>query len=66
MSTVGLVVKSQYLFSMQENTNFYWKQYSLQHNIIVPTRTIHHPCLDVVRITDVQYIPKSVCNRIQK
>ena len=38
----------------------------LQQNIIVPTRTIIHPCLDVVRITDVQDIPNTVCNSIQE
>ena len=33
---------------------------------MVPTCTILHPCLDVVRITDVQYTPKTVCIRIQE
>ena len=33
--------------------------------MIVPTCTILHTCLDVVRITDVQDISKTVCNRIQ-
>ena len=60
-----LVFKSQYLCSMQENTNCYWKQQSLQKNIIVPTRTIICPCLDVVITIDVQDIPKTVCNSIQ-
>ena len=32
---------------------------------MVPTRTILHPRLDVVGKTDVQDIPKNVCNRIQ-
>ena len=50
---------------MQENTNWYWKQQSLQQNIKFPIRTIINPRLDVVRITDVQDIPKTVCNRIQ-
>ena len=59
-----LVVKTQYIFSIQENSNCYWKQQSLQQNIIVPTRTIIHPCLGVVIITDIQDIPKTVCNRI--
>ena len=52
-----LVVKAQYLLYMQENTNCYWKYQSLQHNIIVPTHTIIHPCLDVSRITYVQDTP---------
>ena len=50
---------------MQENSNWYWKQQSLQHNIIVSTRTIIHPCIDVARITYVQDIPKTVSNRIE-
>ena len=50
---------------MQENINWYWKQQSLQHNIIVPTRTILHPRLDSVRKTYFQDIHKTVYNRIQ-
>ena len=50
---------------MQGKCNWYLKQQSMQHTIIVPTRTIIHPCLDVFRITDVQDIPKTICNRIQ-
>ena len=41
----GLVVKSQYLFSMQLDTNWYWNQQPKQHVITVPTRTILHPQL---------------------
>ena len=65
MSAGELVVRAQYICSMQENTNWYWKQHSLQQNIIVSTRTILHPCLDVVIITDFQDIHKTFCNRIQ-
>ena len=50
---------------MQENYNWYWKQQSLQQNIIFTTRTILHPRLDVVRIKYVQDIPKTSCNKIQ-
>ena len=60
-----LVVKAQYLFSVQKNTYWYWEQHPLHHNIIVSTRIIIHPRLDVVRITYVKYIPNGVCNRIQ-
>ena len=60
-----LVFKTQYLRSMQENTNWYWKQLSLQQTIIFPTCTILHPRLDVVIIRNVQDIPKNVCNMIQ-
>ena len=45
---------------MQENSKLYWKQQSLQQNIMVPTGTIFHPRLDVFRITDVQDISKNV------
>ena len=60
------VVKAQYICSMQEITNWYWKQQSMQKYIIVPTHTIFYPRFDVVGITDVQDIPKIVCNRIQE
>ena len=65
ISAGKLVAKTQYLCSRQENTNRYSKQQSFQHNIIVSTFTILHPCLDVVRITDVQYTPKNIYNMIQ-
>ena len=65
ISAGELVVKAKYICSMQENSDWYWKQQSLQQNIIVPTRTIIHPFLDVFRITDVQDKPKTVCNSIQ-
>ena len=65
ISSGGLVFKAQYLCSIQENYNWYQKQQSLQHNIIVPTRTILHTRLDVVRITYIQDIHKTICNRIQ-
>ena len=61
--TGELVVKVQYLCSMQENTNCYWKQQTLQHTIIVPTRTILHPRLEVIIIRYVQHIPKKICGR---
>ena len=32
-----LVVKSQYLSSMQVDTNWYWNQHTQQHVITVPT-----------------------------
>ena len=60
-----LVVKEQYLCSVQDSTNWYWEQQPLQQAIIVPTRTILHSRLDSVGITDIQDIPKSVRNSIQ-
>ena len=50
---------------MQENINWYWKQQPLQHTIVVPTRTILHPCLDVIIIRYLQDIPKNLCSRNQ-
>ena len=40
-------------------------QQPLQQTIIVSTRTIIHPRLDVVTIKYAQDIPKNFCNRIQ-
>ena len=60
-----LVVKPQYLCSMQVDTNWYWVQHPQDHVITVPTRTIIHPRLEVNAITDFHDIPKSVCNRTQ-
>ena len=51
---------------MQENTNWYWKQQPLQQTIVVPTRTILHPRLDVTTIRYVKDTPKNVCNMIQQ
>ena len=42
-----LVVKLQYLCSMQVDTNWYWNQKSKQHIITVRTRTILYPQLEV-------------------
>ena len=61
-----LVVKEKYICSMQENNDCYWYKQPQKQAIIVLTRTILHPRLGVVGITDVQVTPKSVCNRIQE
>ena len=63
ISSDKLVVKAQYLFFVQEDNNWYWKQQPLQQTIIVPTRTIIHPLLDVNIIGCVQDIPKNICGR---
>ena len=60
ISAGELVVKAQYISSMQENNNWYWKQQPLQQNIIVPTRKILHPCLDAIIIRYVQDILKKL------
>ena len=61
-----VVVKAQNIFSMQENTNWYWKQQQLKQTIVVPKRTVLHPRLDVIIIRYVQDILKNFCNRIQE
>ena len=67
ISAGKLFVKAQYICSIKENTNWYWKQQQpLQQTIIVPTSTILHPRLDVTTIIYVRDIPKNVCNRIYK
>ena len=60
-----LVVKSQYIFSMQMDTNWYCNQQPKHHFITVPTRTILHPQLEGDAITDFHLIPTSVCSRTQ-
>ena len=54
ISAGELVVKAQYLCSMQENTNCYWKQQPLQQTIIVPTHKILYPRFDVITTRYVQ------------
>ena len=61
-----LVIKAQYLCSMQESTDYFWGQHPQQQVMTVPTRTILHTRLNVTTITDIRDIPKSVCNRTQK
>ena len=47
-----IVVKSQYMNCMQDNTKWYWGKIKWK-NIIVPAGTILHPCLDVTTVTKV-------------
>ena len=42
-----LVVKSQYLCSMQVDTNWYFNQQPKYHAITVPSLTVLHPQLEV-------------------
>ena len=66
ISASELVVKAQYICSMQENTIWYWKQQPLQQTIIFLTRTILHTRLDVIIIRYVKDIPKNICSRNQE
>ena len=61
-----LVVKAQYLFSMQESTNWFWNQHHQQQVITVPTRTIIYTRLYLNAITDIHDIPKILCNRTRE
>ena len=58
-----MVVKAQYIGSMQVDTNWYWNQHPKQHIITLPTRTILHTRLEVNVVTYFHSIPKSLCNR---
>ena len=60
-----MVVKSQYIVSMQIDTNWCWNQQPKYHVITVPTRTIIHPQLEVNEVTDFHAIPTSVCSSTQ-
>ena len=60
-----MVVKAQYICSIQVDTNCYWNQQPKQHVITVPTRTILHPQLEVNSVTELHAIPTSVCTRTQ-
>ena len=61
-----LVLKVQYLCSVQVDTNWYLGQHPQRHIIKVPTRTILHPLLEVNTITDIHDIHKIVCNGTQE
>ena len=50
---------------MENNTYCYWGQLKQHNNSIVPTRTILHPCLDVMSVTDANHITNIVYNRNQ-
>ena len=60
-----MVVKAQYICSIQVDTNWYWNQHPQQHVNTVPTHTILHPRLEVNAVTDFQPIPKIVCTGTQ-
>ena len=53
-----MLVKAQYICSMQVGTSWYWNQHPQQHVITVPTRTIINPRLEVNAVTYFHAIPK--------
>ena len=60
-----LVFREQYINCIKDINKFYWEQTQQQQNIIVPTRRIVHPCLDIIILTEVKQTPKRACNRHQ-
>ena len=52
-----LVVKAQYIFSMQVDTNWYWNQHPQQHVLTSPTHTILHPQHEVNALIYFHKIP---------
>ena len=65
ITAVELVVKAQYLCSMQIDTNWYWNQQPKHHVITVSTCTILHPRLEVNAITYFHATPTSVSPKTQ-
>ena len=63
--TEEMVVISQYLCSMQIDTNWYWNQRPQKHVIKFPKITIIHPRLEVNAVTYFHKITKHLCNRTQ-
>ena len=61
-----MVVKAQYICSMQVDTNCYWNHDPQQHVITVPTRKILHPQLEVITVTYFHAITTSLCTRKQE
>ena len=60
-----LIVKAQYLCSIQVDTNWYWNQQLKQHVITVPTLIILYLQHEFNEVTDFHAIPKSVCTSTQ-
>ena len=66
MSTSGeLVFKVKYFSCMQEKSEWFWEKKYQQQAIVVPSLTIVHPCLDVMVMKYVNYIPRGVGNKNQ-
>ena len=48
---------------MKTNTNCCWEEHVKKDSVIIATRTILYPCLDVETIKDVADIPRILCNK---
>ena len=60
-----LVVKAEYIVSMQVDTNWYWNKKPKQHVITVITCTIIHPRLEVNAVIYFHAITKIAGTRTQ-
>ena len=59
----GLVVKSECLNFMEKKTNCYWRQHRTNQSVIISTRRIVHPCLEVSVINNAAEIPRIICDK---
>ena len=48
---------------MKTTTNWYWQQNIMKQGVILSTRAIVHPCLEVSAIKNVADIPRSIRNK---
>ena len=58
-----IVANSVNVIMMKANTNWYWEDNGNKYSVIIATRTIVHPCLDVATIKYVADLPHSLCNK---
>ena len=58
-----LLVKSEYLSLMKSKTNWYWKEHGTNQSVIISTRTIVSPCLEVSFIKNSAYITSIIRNK---
>ena len=58
-----IVVKSQYRICKKSKTKLYWEHTHQQKNMVFPTFTIFHKCIEDIVVKYVQYIPERFCNR---
>ena len=61
-----LVVKAQYICSIQVYTKWYWNQHPQQNVTTVPVHTIIHPQVEVNAVTYFLVINNIVCTRTQE
>ena len=57
------LVKDEYLSLMKPKTNWYWQQHGKNQSVIISTRTIVSPCLEVSFIKNSADITSIICNK---